>query len=158
MHKNFCGWSIESQGKGTVDTKYIIEYVHDAKTWEKVLTTDDCGDLYTRREFDNISEALSFYMTWFVSDKCYDIKMWEEIYVNGEMILEQFIEPTNTVMYSMRTAINRDMAEQLYDTKEKVNELQNENDTYAGFIRIMGDGFKKLYNEYIDLKERKTAV
>lgn len=158
MHKEFCGWSIESQGKGTVDTKYIIEYVHDAETWKQVLTSDDCWDLYARKEFDNASEALSFYMTWFVSDECYDIKMWEEIYVNGELILEQPIEPMNTIMYSMRTAINRDMAKQLYHAKEKANELQAENDTYAGFIKIMGDGFKKLYSDYIEMQGRKTAV
>ncbi len=98
MHKDFWGWSLENINAGTVETKYIVEYINDEKTWKKFDETEDI-DLYSKREYDNISEAISFYLTWFISDKCYDIKLWEQIFVNSEMVLEQMIEPENTLMY-----------------------------------------------------------
>lgn len=33
MHKDFWGWSLENVGKGTVETKYLIESITDEKTW-----------------------------------------------------------------------------------------------------------------------------
>lgn len=113
MHENFYGWSLENINAGTVETKYTVEYINDKKTWEKFDKTEDI-ELYSKREYDNISEALTFYMTWFISDQCYDIKLWEQVFVNGEMVLEQMIEPQGNVIYNMRTQIDRDMKDNLY--------------------------------------------
>lgn len=35
MHEGFFGWSLENVGKGTVETKYLIESITDEKTWSK---------------------------------------------------------------------------------------------------------------------------
>ena len=48
MHNGFFGWSLENIGKGTVETKYLIESIVDEKTWIKFLKTEDI-DLYTKR-------------------------------------------------------------------------------------------------------------
>ncbi len=44
---DFLG-SLENIGKGTVETKYLIESIVDEKTWIKFLKTEDI-DLYTKR-------------------------------------------------------------------------------------------------------------
>lgn len=107
MHEGFFGWSLENVSKGTVETKYIIESITDEKTWNKFLKTEDI-DLYTKREYDNIENALEYYLCWYVNENCYDLKMWEQIYVNGEMILEQMIVPKSTCKSVMRRSIDRD--------------------------------------------------
>ncbi len=76
MYNGFYGWSLEAVGKGTVETKYQVEYIFDKKTWEKFLKTEDI-ELYSKKEYDNIENALSFYMVHLINSKCFDIKMWE---------------------------------------------------------------------------------
>ena len=66
MHEGFFGWSLENVSKGTVETKYIIESITDEKTWNKFLKTEDI-DLYTKREYDNIENALEYYLCWYVN-------------------------------------------------------------------------------------------
>lgn len=137
MHKDFIGWSLENINAGTVETKYTVEYVNDPKTWEKVLKTNDPWELYSKREYDNISDAITFYMTWFISDKCYFIQLWERVFVNGEMVLEQMIEPKGNVVYNMRMQIDRDMKECLNSTERQSEQLKKENDLLTAFIKRM---------------------
>lgn len=61
MHKDFWGWSLEDEGKGTVETKYLIESITDEKTWSKFLKTEDIN-LYTKKEYDSIENALEYYL------------------------------------------------------------------------------------------------
>ncbi len=149
MHKNFWGWSLENINAGTVETKYIAEYINDDKTWEKFCKTEDI-DLYSKREYDNISEAISFYLTWFISDKCYDIKLWEQIFVNGEMVLEQMIEPENTLTYYLQMQVNRDMANKIYSAENRERELEKENNLLMSFIKYTKQ--ENMLNEFMRMK------
>ncbi len=149
MHKDFWGWSLENINVGTVETKYEIEYINDNKTWEKFCKTEDIG-LYNKREYDNISEAISFYLTWFISDECYDIKLWEQIFINGEMVLEQMIEPENTLMYYLRMQVNRDMANEMYSAENRERELGKENNLLMDFIKYTKQ--ENMLNEFMKMK------
>lgn len=149
MYKDFYGWSLENINAGTVETKYTVEYINDKKTWEKFDKTEDI-ELYSKREYDNISDALTFYMTWFISDRCYDIKLWEQAFVNGEMVLEQMIEPQRNVIYNMRTQIDRDMKDTIYKAERKAEELEKENQVLQSFIKYthMDDMLKEYIRIY----------
>ncbi len=149
MHKDFWGWSLENINAGTVETKYMVEYINDEKIWEKFCKTEDI-DLYSKREYDNISEAISFYLTWFISDKCYDIKLWEQIFVNGEMVLEQMIEPENTLMYYLRMQVNRDMANKMYSAENRERELEKGNNLLMNFIKYTKQ--ENMLNEFMKMK------
>lgn len=147
MHEGFFGWSLENVSKGTVETKYIIESITDEKTWNKFLKTEDI-DLYTKREYDNIENALEYYLCWYVNENCYDLKMWEQIYVNGEMILEQMIEPKSTCKSVMRQSIDRKMKDRLRLAEVKTQELQEQNELYSAFISRMGEQFREMFNDF----------
>lgn len=149
MHKDFLGWSLENINAGTVETKYTVEYINDKRTWEKFDKTEDI-ELYTKREYDNISDAITFYLTWFVSDQCYDIKLWEQIFVNGEMVLEQPIEPQGCIGYNIRMQIDRDMNNRMHIAEEKAEEIQRANSLLMEFIRYMKQ--EDVLNEFIKWK------
>jgi len=134
MYKDFWGWSLENINAGTVETKYTVEYINDQKTWEKFDKTEDI-DLYSKREYDNISEAISFYLTWFISDQCYDIKLWEQVFVNGEMVLEQMIEPKSTLIDSMRWQIDKDMRNGINQSEITIKEILKQNKLLMDFIK-----------------------
>lgn len=163
MHKDFWGWSLENNGSGTVETKYIVEYVDDSKTWERICFIDEhyseieplqeSWELYSKNEYDNVSEAMTFYMWKFVSDNCYDIKMLEQVFVNGEMVLEQPIEPKSTVMNSMRISVNREMEDRMHKAEMKVKELEEANCLYEEFINKYKA--KEAFKHYIE--NRKEA-
>lgn len=153
MYKGFYEWSLENINAGTVETKYTVEYVNDAKIWKKVLKTDDCMEMYSKREYDNISDAITFYMTWFISDQCYDIKLWEQVFVNGEMVLEQMIEPKGNVINNMRTQIDRDMKESLHKAKNQVKQIETENNTLKDFIKHIHA--EEMLSQYIQMEEAK---
>lgn len=157
MYKDFLGWSLENINAGTVETKYTVEYVNDKKTWDKINYIDDhyCEieprkesyELYSKREFNNVSEALNFYLTWFVSEDCYYIQLWEQIFVNGEMVLEQMMEPTSTTLFSMRTAINRETANRMYKAEKQAEEIMKENKLLYDFISFINR--EEMLDEYI---------
>ncbi len=134
MHKDFWGWSLENINAGTVETKYIVEYINDENAWKKFCKTEDI-ELYSKREYDNVSEAISFYLIWFISDQCFDIKLWEQIFVNDEMVLEQMIEPESTLMYYLRMQVDRDMANKMYNAENRERELEKENKLLMDFIK-----------------------
>lgn len=154
MHKDFCGWSLENIGKGTVETKYVIESITDDKTWNKFLKTEDL-DLYTKKEYDNIENAMEYYLCWYVSENCYDIKLWEQIFVDGEMVLEQMIVPNSTCKSVMRRSIDREMKDRMEQAESKVEELERSNTLANGFIKAMGKQFEEAFKEYCKNETRK---
>ena len=147
MHKDFWGWSLENIGKGTVETKYIIESITDDKTWNKFLKTEDL-DLYTKKEYDNIENAMEYYLCWYVNENCYDIKLWGQIFVNGEMVLEQMIVPNSTCKSVMMQSIDREMKDRMKRAESKVEELERSNTLANGFIKAMGKQFEEAFKEY----------
>lgn len=154
MHKDFWGWSLENVGKGTVETKYIIESITDDKTWNKFLKTEDL-DLYTKKEYDNIENAMEYYLCWYVNENCYDIKLLEQIFVNGEMVLEQMIVPNSTCKSVMMRSIDREMKDRMNKAESKVEELERSNTLANGFIKAMGKQFEEAFKEYCKNETRK---
>lgn len=154
MHKDFWGWSLENVGKGTVETKYLIESITDEKTWNKFLKTEDL-DLYTKKEYDNIENAMEYYLCWYVNENCYDIKLLEQIFVNGEMVLEQMIVPNSTCKSVMMRSIDREMKDRMNKAESKVEELERSNTLANGFIKAMGKQFEEAFKEYCKNETRK---
>lgn len=148
------GWSLENIGKGTVETKYIIESITDDKTWNKFLKTEDL-DLYTKKEYDNIENAMEYYLCWYVNENCYDIKLLEQIFVNGEMVLEQMIVPNSTCKSVMMRSIDREMKDRMNKAESKVEELERSNTLANGFIKAMGKQFEEAFKEYCKNETRK---
>lgn len=140
MHKNFYGYQ-----KGNVETLYTVEYIDDPKTWKKFLDVTGTGydgtiepwELYKKRTYDNVADALAFYIVRYIQEDIYDIKLYEEVRMDGETILEQNIEPAAITKWSLRTIVN----EKLYRRNEHLeNEndlLEKENREYRAFLKAM---------------------
>lgn len=163
MYKDFIGWTKDPRN---TETKYIIEYIGDDKTWDKFCYAVDnyCSmpdnqreweDFCTTREFDNISEALTFYMTIFIDYGFkYCVKMWQQIYVNGDMIFEEWIEPKGYVVNSMRERIDREMKTDLRKYASENEQLHKSNELMRSFIKKMNA--KKMFGEYVKQEANKN--
>ena len=112
MHKDFYGYQ-----KGNVETLYTVEYIDDPETWEKFLDVTGTGydgtiepwELYKKRTYDNVADALAFYIVRYIQEDTYDIKLYEEVRMDGETILEQNIEPARITKWSLRTSVNENL-------------------------------------------------
>ena len=136
MHENFYGYQ-----KGNVETLYTVEYIDDSETWKQFQKSQKVGsdiepwEVFKKKDFDNISEAISFYMLKYMLDSTYHIAMWEQIFYNGEMILENPIEPENTFAYRMRTIINSDLEKENMRLSESNEALIKELELYQKFLK-----------------------
>ena len=140
MHKNFYGYQ-----KGNVETLYIVEYIDDPETWEKFLNVTESGydgtiepwELYKKRTYDNVTEALTFYMVRYIQENTYDVKLYEEVRVNGETVLEQNIEPLATTKWYLRKTINDNINRCNERLENENNLLVKENEEYRAFLKAM---------------------
>ena len=136
MHKNVYGYE-----NGNVETHYEIEFIDDLETWERFQKSQKVGsdtepwEVFKKKDFDNISEAISFYMLKYMHDSTYHIAMWEQVFYNGEMILENPIEPESTFAYSMRTNINSDLEKENTRLSDSNEALIKELELYKEFIK-----------------------
>lgn len=136
MHKDFYGYQ-----KGNVETKYIIEYIDDEKTWKKFLKANEKNssfepwELFTVREYDNITEAIRFFIIKGSHEGNYIIQMTENIYYNDELILENPVEFPDDLYTLMAQNINEDMRKRLIKCEKEYNSLQQLTEQYDGFIK-----------------------
>ena len=143
---------------------YHIEIINDKKTWDKLLRVTENykkyriepWELYTNKDFDTFEKALEYYMVWYVSDQCYDIKMWEQVFMDDEMIHEEYVEPHCTTRSEMRRMIDRDTYDRLRAYERTTEELEKANNLYKGFIKAMGKQFEKMFDKYIKQEADKN--
>lgn len=147
MFKDFIGWSLESTGKATVETKYTVEYITDGKIADELERTGD-SRLYTTKEFDNVSDAITSYFRWFIDDSCIIVHLWEQIYINDEMVLEQMIEPTGNFKYLMQSVIDNGMKKDLHKAEINNDELRKSNKLYSDFIKALGTQYTEMFKEF----------
>lgn len=142
---------------------YHIEIINDKKTWEKFLRVTgnykkykiEPWELYTNKDFDTFEKALEFYMVWYVSEQCYDIKMWQQIFMDNIMIYEEYVEPHCTTRSEMRRMIDRDTYDRLSAYERTTEELEKANNLYKRFIKAMGDKVEKMFDDYVEQEQRK---
>lgn len=137
---------------------YHIAIVNDSKTWDKFVKateslnaphSDAPWELYTNKDFDSFEKALEYYMVWYVNDECFDIKMWEQIFIDNEMIYEEYCEPHCCTKSEMRRIIDRDTYDRLRNYDMQTKELEKSNELMSGFIKRMGKQFEEMFNKYV---------
>lgn len=136
MYKGFYGYQ-----RGNVETRYTVEYIDDEATWHRFLQAQckqsdiEPWEVRKKRVFDNISEAVSFFAVKYMHESTYDIQMWEEISLDGEVILEQHIEPTPTFAYCLRKVANPESQKAYEHLVASYKLLKQESEHYEKFIK-----------------------
>lgn len=135
---------------GDIKTRYTVEVVNSKKDWDYickgVFDHGEPWERYKKQQYDNIDKALTTYLCCFFSDNVYDVKLFEEIIVNGETVRECFIEPIPTAMHSFKTFINKSMIDEI-DKLRAINKYnQDMLSRYDAFVKEYSgqDLFKKF--------------
>jgi len=132
-------------------TRYTVEYIDNQKDLDYInsgkFNHGEPWERYKTKQFDNMDEAMSLYMVYLVRSDIYDVKLFEEIILDGETIRENYIEPTSTTAYSLKNAVNKSMYEMKSKAEKQVETLETENNLYKQFIKQYNS--EKLFNEYM---------
>lgn len=153
MYKGFWGWCLENVSKGTVNTMYEVEYITDSKIADELERTGD-DKLFTKRNFLNVSEALSFYLRWYMDDSCIIVHLWERVYVNEEMVLEQMIEPEGYIKPEIMRLIDNEMKNRMNEAEKEVQDLRKKNELYKKFVNKFGETVKENFKEFVEQEEK----
>ena len=136
---------------------YHIEIINDDKTWDKFVRateslnapySDAPWELYTTKNFDSFEKAMEYYMVWYVSDDCYDIKMWQQLFLDDEMVYEGYCEPASTTRSEMRRMIDKGAHERLCNYDREARELEKQNKLMNAFISNLPQQYRDMFDEF----------
>lgn len=120
-----------------ITTKYTIEFITNKADYEKVCDGQHPApwELYEKREYDSLDDALSLYMCFATRNDVYDYKLFEEISVDGKPVREAYIEPHSTTFWTMRNNLNREMNQSNTKLRESISAISKELECYKAFIK-----------------------
>lgn len=140
--------------KPSVDiaTRYTVHYIDNKKDADYVNSgrhdNGEAWERYKEKQFDDLGDAMTQYLVYlFVMmtenpnelHHIYDVELFEEILLDGEVVRESHIEPKGTTFYSLRQTLSVKMTEELYtlrkikDKYEAVIDLHNKFLNYCKF-------------------------
>lgn len=143
-------------GDKKIETKYTAEFVTDKKDYAYIIG-GRCNDgepweKYQKKEFDDLDKALEFYMRGLVDDSFLDIKLFEQIFVDGVCQRESFIEPPNTLRFYLRTTVNKELEKEIRSLREKNERLNEVGELMREFVCMYH--MEDRLNEFIKEKSK----
>lgn len=114
-----------------IETRYSVRYI-DNKQDADYVNSGRCDDgepweRYKQKQFADLGEAMTQYLIFFFvmttekPDKLhhiYDVQLFEEILLDGEIVRESYIDPKSTVLHSLRQTLSAEMTEELYSLRK----------------------------------------
>lgn len=119
-----------------VKTRYTVEYITSKKDWQRVCDGNHPApwELYQTKKFDSLDDALTFYLVRFFDEGTFDVKLFEQIDVDGDQVREAYIEPSGCVLDGIRSAIDCDMRNRMNKTQDLLDQAEKELDKHRRFI------------------------
>ena len=111
-----------------LSTLYTVEYITDAADWKKVCEGKHPApwELYQKKSYGSLDEALTFYLVRLFDSATFDVKLLEQIQVNGTDAREAYVEPTGSVFDGVRSAIDMEMRNRLNELESRVASQEKE--------------------------------
>lgn len=119
-------------------TKYTVEYIDDLETFKKVWGGKHPAPwtLWKEKEFFDVCEAVTYYLLHCVADDFCDIKISEEIIVDGEVQREEYLEFEPTFGWYLSEAVNRNRQERIDQLEKRCQELNKYLEEYNAFFKV----------------------
>lgn len=150
--------------KPSVDivTRYSVRYIDNEKDANYVdsgrYDDGEPWERYKQKQFDDFGDAMTQYLVYFfvmTTEKpnklhhIYDVELFEEILLDGEVVRESHIEPKSTTLYSLRQTLSVKMTEELYSLRKIRDEQEAVIDLHNKFLNCC-----KLQDMFREFNER----
>lgn len=148
--------SYQKENSG-LEIRYSLEYIDNKKDFDYIssgkFSRGEPWERYKKKAYSSLDEAMSYYVLYLFNPQIYDVKLFEEVLIDGETVREAYIEPIPTFSWGLKTIMNQD----LNRANEKIEDLEKVNSINQGFIDFLvgkyGKSIKEMYGEYV--KERE---
>lgn len=141
--------------KADVDIKilYQVEYLVDYD--ESIGSIEDQTRI---KKFDSLDDALTFYLVQFFRmcsyaqdghDRVSDVKLFEQVVINDEIMRESWIEPASTMLFNLRQTFKDDTLKEVYVLRESIENVKATNEKYSAFIEAykIEENFKQFVHQ-----------
>lgn len=141
----------------SLKTLYTIEYITNKRDFERAYDGRHPApwELYLKYQTEDLQQAMTVFLAHYASALTYDVKLFEEIYINGELIREECI--TDIMNFSRICDDNKKkLTDVIYEKEETIELLTEEIEAVkAGFARFGKDAYDKFIRE---LREAKRGA
>lgn len=124
-----------------IKTHYYIEYTRDQKVFDIMDTAEFDFSMLDRRDFDYLEDAVSFWNRLYYDESILHVMLFEEIILDGEIILEQckdMIVPSVLDKISAQRVRQAEMEREAY---------KKENDLFKKFLEKYNIDIKRIKRE-----------
>lgn len=134
-----------------LETKCSVEYVFDPRVIAKLEaeTHPAPWELYEVKEFDNLDDAVSFFLPLYFNPKCYDPKLFIQILMDGEVIQESYLEINPTTTWTISNLIDRDRQKRLERQSETIESQEAVINEYKKLTKAI-PGFDRWRTQYLN--------
>ena len=126
-----------------VKTLYTIEYTRDKKVFDMMDTVKFSNDMLNKKQFDFLEDAICFWNTLYYDETILHLMMFEQILLDGEIILEQCKEFT---LPTVLDTISKQMVKQV---ETNMDLYKAENNKLRKFLAKHGIDANKIKEEDI---------
>lgn len=127
-----------------IKTLYTIEFTRDQKVFEIMNTANFDFNMLNKKTFDYLQEAINLYNVLFYEESVLHIMLYEQIILNGEIILEQEKDMRSVNILSQ-------------ETQRQIKKVEYENDLLKEENKIMSE-FLSKYNINVTKIRNKEVV
>ena len=140
-----------------LEIRYSLEYIDNKKDFDYIssgkFSRGEPWERYKKKAYSTLDEAMRYCVVYPFNPQIYDVKLFEEILIDGETVREAYIEPVSTFSWRLKKILNQD----LNRANGKIEDLEKVNSLNQGFIDFLvgkyGKSIKEMYGEYV--KERE---
>lgn len=119
-------YSYKDENKN-IKTHYYIEYTRDQKVADMIGTADFDFSMLDRRDFDYLEDAVSFWNHIYY-DESLHVMLFEEIILDGEIILEQCKDMV------VPSVLDKISAQRVRQAENVMEEYKKENNMLKKFL------------------------
>lgn len=124
-----------------IKTRYVVEYTDNQKIVDMMDTSQFNFDMLNKREFNYLEDAVSFWNSLYYSEIIVYVMMFEEIILDGEIILEQC---KDMVVPSVLNEISK---QRIKRAETAMEEYKKENELYRKFLEKYNISMERVIEE-----------
>lgn len=121
-----------------VKALYTIEYTRDRKVFDLMDTVKFRNDMLEKKQFDFLEDAISFWNTLYYDETVLHVMLFEQIFVDGELVLEQCKDMV------LPTVLDNISKQRVRQAEENLQMYKEENEKLKRFLAKFGIDASKI--------------
>lgn len=134
-NRDYYGYRPEGKD---VKALYTIEYTRDRKVFDLMDTVKFRNDMLEKKQFDFLEDAISFWNTLYYDETVLHVMLFEQIFVDGELVLEQCKDMV------LPTVLDNISKQRVRQAEENLQMYKEENEKLKRFLAKFGIDASKI--------------